>query len=108
MSAEFAGALNQRVVIEQKAKGRSSSGSAVRKWDYGGAAWASITPLIPAGLVVGDTLSSALRWQVRLRKREDLSLTTRLVWNGRFLMVRSIVSDPAEPARFVLTCEEAR
>jgi head-tail adaptor len=108
MSAEFAGALNQRVVIEQRAKGRSATGGTFRQWDYVGAAWAAVSPIIPAGLVAGDTLSSALRWKVSLRKREDIAPGHRLVWNGRFLMIRAVVSDPAEPSRFILTCEEAR
>lgn len=108
MSGEFAGALNQRVTIEHRKPGRNGLGGGSRDYFYGGAVWASLMSLIPAGLEIGETLSALPRWTVRLRKREDISLATRLVWNGRFLMVRSILSDPAEPARFVLTCEEAR
>jgi hypothetical protein len=48
------------------------------------------------------------RWQVTMRKREGIDLKTRLVWRGRFLGVRSVVSDPRDPARMVLTCQEKR
>ena len=37
-----------------------------------------------------------------------LAQTANVVWRGRFLGVRNIISDPRDPARMVLTCEEAR
>ena len=67
------------------------------------------TWFVMAGRGFGKTRMSAMpRWQVTMRKREGIDLRTRLVWRGRFLGVRTIVSDPRDPARMVLTCEEAR
>jgi head-tail adaptor len=48
------------------------------------------------------------RWAVTLRKREGIGPDTRLVWRGRFLAVRGVLSDPRDPSRLVLTCEEMR
>ncbi len=108
MSAEFAGALRERVTIEQPSLTRDSLGGRVRGWTYDGAAWARVTPLIPAGPIAGDALSALPRWQVTLRKREGIGPGSRLVWRGRFLMVRTGISDPETPGRLVLTCEEMR
>ena len=103
--SEFAGALRERIVIEQ----RRDSGAGTRaKWDYDGAVWAAVAPLVPADLVVADVLSALPRWRVTLRKREGISPATRIVWRGRYLKVRGIESDPRTPAQMILTTEEQR
>jgi len=105
---EFAGTLKERVTIERRLGNRDTLGGAVGAYAYDGQAWAAISPLIPADLAVADSLSALPRWQVTMRKREGIDPRTRLVWRGRFLGVRAVVSDPRDPARMVLTCEEKR
>ena len=105
---ELSGSLRERVTIERRLGNRDTLGGAVGAYAYDGAAWAAVSPLIPADLTVADSLSALPRWQVTLRKREGIDLKTRLVWRGRFLGVRSVISDPRDPARMVLTCQEKR
>jgi head-tail adaptor len=105
---ELSGTLRERVTLEQRLGNRDAAGGAVGAYAYTGAAWAAISPLIPADLTRADALSALPRWQVTMRKREGIDFKTRLVWRGRFLGVRGIVSDPRDPARMVLTCEERR
>jgi head-tail adaptor len=106
--SEFAGALRERVTIERRSDGRDALARGDGRWIYDGAAWVGVAPLVPADLIAADTLSALPRWTVVMRKREGIGLYTRLVWRGRFLAVRSVISDPREPARMVLTCEERR
>ncbi len=108
MSGEFAGSLRERIQIEQRIAGRDSTGGRHRDWAYDGAAWAAVTPVIPADLAAADSHSAMPRWQVVMRKREGIGPGTRFVWRGRFLHVRSGISDPREPSRMVLTTEELR
>lgn len=108
MITELSGALKERVSIERRLGNRDALGGATGAYAYDGAAWAAISPLIPADLTQADSLSALPRWQVTMRKREGVDLKTRLVWRGRFLGVRNVVSDPRDPARMVLTCQEAR
>ena len=105
---EFSGNLRDRVTIERRDERRSASGGRTGKWLYDGAAWVSVTPLMPANLEAANSLSALPRWQVVMRKREAIGLNTRFVWRGRFLAVRSVVSNPREPAQMILTCEEKR
>ena len=105
---ELSGTLRERVTLERRLGNRDALGRAVGAYAYDGAAWAAVSPLIPAGLAVADSLSALPRWQVTMRKREGVDLKTRLVWRGRFLSVRGVISDPRDPARMVLTCEEKR
>ncbi len=108
MSGEFSGSLRERVGVERRCDARDTLAGFKGKYRYEGAVWAAITPLMPADLIVGEALSSLPRWQVTVRKREDFSLDTRLTWRGRVLYVRSIISDPRQVSRLVLTCEEGR
>ena len=105
---ELSGSLRERVTLERRLGNRDALGGAVGAYAYDGAAWAAVSPLIPADLTVADSLSALPRWQVTMRKREGVDLKTRLVWRGRFLGVRSVISDPRDPARMVLTCQEKR
>jgi head-tail adaptor len=105
---ELSGTLRERVTIERRLGNRDAMGGAVGAYAYDGAAWAAVSPLIPADLAVADSLSALPRWQVTMRKREGIDLKTRLAWRGRFLNVRFVASDPRDPARMVLTCEEKR
>jgi head-tail adaptor len=106
--SEFAGSLRERVTIERRHDARDALARGRAQWRYDGAGWVSVTPLIPADLTSADALSALPRWQVIMRKREDIGLWTRLVWRGRFLAVRNVISDPRDPSRMVMQCEEAR
>lgn len=108
MSGGFAGALKERVSIEQRRAERDVLAGAKRGYTYDGVAWAAVAPLFPASLAEADALSALPRWQVTMRKREGIGPETRLVWRSRFLAVRSVLSDPREPAKMILTCEEMR
>ncbi|WP_430444100.1 phage head completion protein [Sphingorhabdus contaminans] len=105
---EFAGSLRERVLLETRLESRDGRGVAKARYVYEGVAWAALFPLMPSDLVRGDAISAMPRWQVTMRKREAVGMNTRLTWRGRYLAIRSIVTDPREPAQMVLTCEEQR
>ncbi len=105
---EFSGALRERATLEVRAPDRSAAGGRTGRWNYDGAAWISVMPMMPADMTVGASRSALPRWQVTMRKREGVGLQSRLVWRGKFLQVRSVVSDPREPAHIILTTEEIR
>jgi head-tail adaptor len=108
MSSEFAGTLRERVVLETRLENRDARGGADGRYSYDGEAWAALMPLMPAELSRADALSALPRWQVTMRKREGVGMRTRLIWRGKYLAVRGLVSDPRQPAQMVLTCEEVR
>ncbi|MEE9432786.1 MAG: head-tail adaptor protein [Sphingorhabdus sp.] len=108
MNGEFAGTLRERVILETRLGNRDAIAGALGKYVYAGEAWAAVLPLMPAGLEQADALSAAPRWQVTMRKREGVDLRLRLTWRHKYLAVRSVMSDPREPAYMRLTCEEVR
>jgi SPP1 family predicted phage head-tail adaptor len=105
---EFAGALRERISFERRSAERDLLAGARGKWRYDGAAWAAVTPLGAAEAVEADALSALPRWRVIVRKREGVDPGCRIVWRGRYLRVRSVESDPREPAQMILTTQEQR
>lgn len=105
---ELAGALRERVTIETRANDRDIIAGRILRWQYDGASWAAVAPVIPGEFNVADSASALPRWAVTMRKRDGITQQTRLVWRGRFLNVRSVESDPREPSRMIVRCEEAR
>ena len=108
MSGEFSGSLRERVTIERRLGDRDALAAATGRHVHDGAAWVSVTPLLPGPLVEGGVLSAQPRWQIVMRKREGIGPYTRLVWRGRYLAVRGVISDPRDPARMQLSCDELR
>lgn len=104
----FAGNLRERVVIERRVGARDAMASATGNYAYMGEAWAALSPIAPAGLTLADSISAMPKWKITLRKREGLDPRCRLVWRGKFLAIRGVVSDPQMPERLMLTAEEVR
>lgn len=92
--SEFTGTLRERVTIERRLGNRDALAGASGRYAYEGGAWVAVSPLIPADMSIADSLSAMPRWQVTMRKREGIDQRTRLIWRGRFLGVRAIISDP--------------
>jgi head-tail adaptor len=106
--SEFAGALCERISFERRSDARDLLAGVRGKWRYDGAAWAAVAPLGAGDAVEGDALSALPRWRVTIRSREGLEPGSRIIWRGRFLRVRSVESDPREPAQLILTTQEQR
>ncbi len=106
MSGEFAGSLRERVTLETRLGNRDTLAGATGQYAYAGEAWAALSPLISGSLTQADSLRAMPRWKVTMRKREGIDPRVRLIWRGKYLAVRSVISDPQEPAQMVLTCEE--
>ena len=105
---EFAGALRERIAFERRSEERDLLAGARGKWRYDGAAWAAVAPLGFGDAVEADALSALPRWRVTVRKREGVDPSSRIVWRWRYLNVRSVESDPREPAQMILTTQEQR
>ena len=105
---EFAGHLRERIAFERRSDERDILAGARGKWRYDGAAWAAVTPLGEGELIEADSVSALPRWRVTLRKRDGIDPASRIVWRGRYLRVRSVESDPREPAQMILTTQEQR
>jgi head-tail adaptor len=106
MSAEFAGALTQRVSILRRSADRDDLGGADGGWSVVEGAWAALEPVTAAAWGAGDLPAAKPRWRAMLRAGADVAPGDRLQWRLLLLAVRSVASDPAWPDRLALILEE--
>ena len=104
MTDELSGALVERVAIETWVEARDDAGADAGHWQATGSAFAAIA-LDDGGGVEGEARRSRRRWRVTLRAPADVRLTSRLIWQGEFLAVLAIETDPRRRDRMVLRCE---
>lgn len=103
---ELSGALTQRVAIEAWVDVRDDAGASAGTWQARGAVYAAVVPDGGSGAVEGGARRSRRRWRVILRAPVDVGLTSRLIWDGRYLAVLAVERDPGLPDRVLLRCEE--
>ena len=106
MSAEFAGALRERLGIERLASTPGDDGNATLAWLPDGEAWAALAPAGPPDGIVGEGQTSRPRYRLTLRARAGLGLASRFRWLGRVLTVLRVEPDPRRADRITLLVEE--
>lgn len=107
MANELSGALNERVVVEAWVDVRDDAGASVGYWQARQLAFAAVVPEGggEARAFEGAARRSQRRWRVTMRAPADVQLTSRLIWQGRILVVLALESDPRQADRLVLRCE---
>lgn len=108
MSAEFAGILNERIVIERPVTSRDPMGLQEHGWELVARCFASVIGEGVGAESEAMALSAMQRFRVTIRGREGISVGQRIQWRGRVLMVRQLLIDPRARDRLTLRCEEAR
>lgn len=105
---EFAGALNERILIERPAMERNAAGLQEQAWELVTRCRAAIVPEGAGAESEGMTLSAMPRFRVTIRHVRSIDVDQRVQWAGRHLAVRHVVADPRQKDRLVLRCEELR
>jgi head-tail adaptor len=108
MTAEFAGTLRERVVIERPISLRNAMGLQEPGWEQVCRCLASVVLDSVGPESEAQALSAMPKFKVTIRTREGIALDQRIAWNGRRLMVRQLLDDPRSKDRIVMRCEEVR
>lgn len=83
--------LTQRVTIEQPVTADDGYGGKTLTWAALATVFAAVDPLPGnAESVVADQRQATRAYRVRIRLREDVRPTMRLVWKGRVLLIHSL------------------
>lgn len=108
MSSEFAGTLNERILIEAPVATRTAAGLQ----EFG---WVAVCRCLAAVVAEGVgpeaeamALSAMPRFRVTIRKRDGIAIDQRLSWKGGKMMIRQLLHDPKARDRITLRCEEVR
>ena len=108
MSAEFAGTLRERVVIEQPISTRNAMGLQEPGWQQVCRCLASVALESVGPESEAQALSAMPRYRVTIRTRAGVGIDQRITWSGRKLMVRQLLDDPRQKDRIIMRCEEVR
>lgn len=108
MSAELAGRLNQRILIERPSAVRTDGGLQTSGWELVARCLAAIEPEGAGAETEAMALSAMPRFRMTLRRRDEVAVGQRVSWAGRVLAIRQRLDDPRAPDRMVLRCEETR
>jgi SPP1 family predicted phage head-tail adaptor len=108
MSAEFAGTLKERILIERPSSERTAMGLQTAGWEPVARCLAAIEPEGMGPEAEAQALSAMPRFRVSIRWREGVAIDQRITWGERLLMVRQLADDPRRRERIVMRCEELR
>jgi head-tail adaptor len=108
MSAEFAGTLRERVLIERPISLRNEMGLQQPGWEQVCRCLAGVVLDSVGAETEAQALSAMPKFKVTIRAREGIAIDQRITWNGRKLMVRQLLDDPRAKDRIVMRCEEVR
>ena len=106
--SEFAGTLNERIVIERAVGARTPMGVQQSAWETVCRCLASVALEGAGAESEAQALSAMPRYRVTIRAREGVGIDQRLSWRGRMLMVRQMLDDPRARDRIIMRCEEVR
>ena len=106
--SEFAGTLNERIVIERPVGSRTAMAVQQSDWQEVCRCLASVALEGAGAESEGQTLSAMPKYRVVIRKRDGIAIDQRISWRGRVMMVRQMLDDPRTRDRIVMRCEEAR
>src|SRR4051812_9878291 len=108
MTAEFAGTLCERVLIERPISLRNAMGLQEPGWEEVCRCLAGVVLESVGAESEAQALSAMPRYRVTIRTRDGIALDQRISWRGRKLMVRQLLDDPRTKDRIVMRCEEVR
>ena len=106
--SEFAGALSERIHIEQQVAERNSMGLQQFGWQPVFSCLAAVVTESIGPESEAMALSAMPRFRIMIRRRDGVAIDQRVRWRGRLLMVRQILEDPRAKERVTLRCEEVR
>lgn len=108
MTAEFAGTLKERILIEKPSSDRTAMGLRTAGWETVARCLAAIEPESVGPEVEAQALSAMPRFRVSIRWREGIAIDQRIQWGKRAFMIRQLIDDPRKKERIVMRCEEVR
>jgi len=85
------GKMKERVTIQSPREVRSRSGETTLDWDTTVAAvWASVDGLSSRDIMQAQQANVVATHRIRIRKRDDVLHTHRVIWKGRTMEIASV------------------
>lgn len=101
-----AGAINKRVIVEERQVSRSAMGEALEDWVVLGERWVSIEPLTARELFAQQQVQAQVTHRVRMRYWSSVTHTCRLRTGSRVLNIVAVRDIDDRHVELELLCVE--
>ena len=100
------GDLRHRVTIEKKIVTIDAYGDEVVSWAEVATVWAAVEPLSGREFLEGRRLENEINHRIRIRYREGLTPSMRVVWGPRAFDIESVIERESRRREMWLMCRE--
>lgn len=83
------GDLRHRVTLQRPTEGVDELGNPTTVWQDVATVWASVEPLRGQRQLVAQQAFGLVTYRIRMRYRRDVSVSWRVIWDGRVLEARA-------------------
>ncbi len=98
------GKLRERVLVQQYIEQDDNVGGDIGTFEDLCSIWAQVTTKSNDESIIGGSIQSQNTYTFRIRRRDDIKASMRLIWQGRTLNIVSI--QPDFPGFMVLQCQD--
>jgi SPP1 family predicted phage head-tail adaptor len=84
------GKMRERVTIQSPSEVRGRSGETKLEWSAAATVWASVEGLSSRDILQAQQANVVATHRIRIRHRDDVTHTHRLVWRNRTMEIASV------------------
>jgi SPP1 family predicted phage head-tail adaptor len=84
------GKMRERVTIQSPSEVRGRSGQTTLEWSNTATVWASVEGLSSRDILQAQQANVVATHRIRIRHRDDVAHTHRLVWRNRTMEIASV------------------
>lgn len=101
-----AGKLRHRITIQEPITARNGFNEAITTWVTVATVWASVEPISGREFFAAEHVQSEITHRIRVRYRAGIAPTMRVVFNGRYLMIESVINYGERGTDLQLMCRQ--
>jgi SPP1 family predicted phage head-tail adaptor len=100
------GDLRHRIVLEQPVRSKNTMGEQIDTFTAVTTVWAAVEPLTGSWLFQAQQADSKVSGRVRIRYREDIKPFWRILFDGRYLSIISILNPDERKKELIIMYSE--
>jgi SPP1 family predicted phage head-tail adaptor len=100
------GALDKRVTLQYETSAPDGMGGFTTTWADSGTTWAAIWPVSASEQISASSQTLTITHRVRIRYRAVVRASWRVLYNGRYFAITSIVDPNMKHEWLDLLCKE--
>jgi SPP1 family predicted phage head-tail adaptor len=100
--------LNKKIVIQKPVSVSDGMGGFTETWQEVSTVWAAIWPISASETIKTMQVGMNITHRIRIRYIESLRASYRILWQGRYFNITSIINPNTENRWLDILCKEAQ